>query len=182
MGKFILYSLAIYAVYANKSFFIAPTAANIQLSETEGGSLHLGPKMDKPLVVSFVIDQCGYSDRALKIMNRVRSRFPSESLDVVGVYLNPTDINQLGNFKQEKGAQFPLAIGQPDLPTHIKLLNSFEDDSPGRVIYVVNRSGKIYSVDADKDGSDTILRNILKTIKKRTGLKDQSSNPEVNAH
>ncbi|MEI6398719.1 MAG: redoxin domain-containing protein [Pseudomonadota bacterium] len=182
MGKFLLYFLAIYAVYANKSFFIAPTAPNIDLSETDGENLHLGPKMVKPLVVSFVIDQCGYSDRALKIMNRVRSRFPYESLDVVGVYMNPSDNNQLINFKQQKGAQFPLANGQPNIESHIKLINSFEIGYLGRTIYVVNKSGKIYSVDADKDGADVILRNLLKTIKKRTGLKDQPGVPEPTAH
>ena len=126
MGKLLLFLVLIYSVYSNKSFFIAQQAPKLELLETEGGSLHLGPRMEKPLVVAFVVGQCGYSDRALKLLNRIRTSFTAESLDVVGVFLNPTNDQDLAGFKKEKGAMFPLAQGQPNAETIIALHKSFE--------------------------------------------------------
>jgi len=170
MGKLLLFIVLIYSVYSNKSLFITPQAPKLELSETEGGSLHLGPRMERPLVVAFVVEQCGYSDRALKLMNGIRTSFTAESLDVVGVFLNPTNDQDLAGLKKEKGAMFPLAQGQPNAETIIALHKSFEIKYPGRTIYVVSRVGKIYSVDADKEDASVIFKNLLKTIRKRTNL------------
>ena len=175
MWRAIFFICLAYGIYANRGLVFTPKVAKIDLSMTDGGTLRLGPRMAKPIVLAFIVENCGYSDRAVTVLNTLRRSFKSEVMQIVGVYLNPADIKTLTEFKSQKTAEFPLAAGQPNLDIIRALHKSFEIGYPGRQIFVIAKTGKIYSIDAGDVKTADILKKTLKTIKKKTGLSANST-------
>lgn len=79
-------------------------------------------KTNKPAVIAFWIDQCGYSQNAMLVLNAIRRQYPEDKLDVVGLFLNERRESEIIEAARQEGYSVTLAATQT--PEQLSALNS----------------------------------------------------------
>jgi hypothetical protein len=67
----------------------------------------------KPAVIAFWIDQCGYSQNAMLVLNAIRRAYPANQLDVAGFFLNERQGDEVAALAREEGYAVALVAAQP---------------------------------------------------------------------
>lgn len=106
---------------------------------------------NKPAVVAFWIDECGYSQNAMLVLNAIRREYPAEKLDVIGFFLNPRTDGEVVAAAQHEGYSATQVAAQPygasqSVPLIKTLHEGFGIRGPGRDIYVIDSKGFIHTI------------------------------------
>lgn len=129
------------------------------------GHLHSFANPERPAVVVLWVTPCSYCTRALGVLDRVRSLYPEEDLDVVGIYLNPADDAEVDRIAEMEGHRVTMARGQPSGPFLETLLDGFGFRGTGRDVFVVGRDGRFVAVDAsDVQAPSLALLQRVRTV------------------
>ena len=112
----------------------------------------------KPAVVGFWIEECGYSQRMMRVLRHVRQRYPGEQLDVIGFELNSMADSQISAVASREGYDMgAILAGAQNSPGLIQnLQDGFGIRGPGRDVYVIEKNGRLRTVPV-VDSSDEPL-------------------------
>ncbi len=138
MGKTLLVIVAVGAIayFGWQQFAAAKLPPEIPFPDATGRihSFQEYRGRGQPVLAAFWIQQCGYSDRTLTLLNSLRSKYPADRLAVVGFYLNPIEPGELAACGQQHGYRFTLVPLQTVGELGMKdLILSFGIDSAGDV-------------------------------------------------
>lgn len=136
----------------------------------------------KPTLVVFWISDCGWCERSMRVMDRLRDRYDEKDLDMVGIYLNPNSAQAIEDEARRKGHVFPVVSGQDmwDWKGIKEMLDEFGFKGTGRSIYLVDAQGAIHEVDASvwEIGEGIIEGRATDLIASATGLRPQTPKPK----
>ena len=138
----------------------------VRFQDVDGKIHDLAPG-PAPKLYAFWIDRCGYSQRALSLMEELRTTTPASQLEMVGVFLNPATDEQVRRLADAGGVSIPVAAAQQSPEVIQGLVENFGFTAPGRDLYLVDRSGAIHKFDvSDRDASQEILATELASFVK----------------
>ena len=112
----------------------------------------------KPAVVGFWIQECGYSQRMMRVLRHVRQRYPGEQLDVIAFELNSMPDSQISAIASREGYQMGATLaGAQNTPGLIQTLqDGFAIRGPGRDVYVIDKNGRLRTVPAVDSGDEPL--------------------------
>jgi thiol-disulfide isomerase/thioredoxin len=181
MRNVLLVLAALVGLYWAAHRFTPQPVPAISFRDTMGAAHGFG-RPCKPALVVFWISGCPFCERALNILDQVRRRYPKESLDIVGIYVNHGTNEAVEAEARAKGHLFDVAASRPDDDN--TLINRLDEEgfkfgAPGRAIYVIDATGMYRTVDAGDlnvpNGSTegeviSALGSVLAPGKTRTGI------------
>ena len=151
LSRLLFWAALFYGAYQAKAYFLPRHVPAVSFTDVQGG-IHDFSRLGKPAVVGFWIDECGYSQRAMSVLNEMRQDYSPEQLDVIGFYLNPRSDSDIAALGEREGYNATLAGAQESPELIESLQKSFDIRGPGRDIYVIDRNGIIHTVKAVDDG------------------------------
>ncbi|NDC25041.1 MAG: hypothetical protein EBZ49_13080 [Proteobacteria bacterium] len=119
----------------------------------------------KPAVVTFWISNCGFSDRALKILKMASDKYDPSDLDVIGFYVNPISDDQLLALPQVKQNNYIFVSAQQRIDLIGQLAHDFSPRAGGDV-YFIDKKGLAHRIDVldPKESSIALFSKLDKTI------------------
>ncbi len=151
-----------YAAYQAKVYFSPHYAPAVSYTDVQGNS-HSFSQLDKPAVVGFWIDECGYSQRMMAVLNQIRQNYPADQLDVVGFYLNSRSNSDIAAVADKEGYQVTLAAAQSTPQLIESLQSGFDIRGPGRDIYVIDKTGRIHTIKAVNGNNSPLPENQIES-------------------
>lgn len=121
----------------------------------------------KPAVVTFWISNCGYSDRALKILKLASDKYDPRDLDVIGFYVNPISDGELIALPQVQQNDYIFVSAQQRIDLIGQLANDFSPRAGGD-IYFIDKKGLAHRIDVldPKENTKALFSKLDKTISK----------------
>ena len=143
--------------------FVGSDVSNAPLASHEfkdvDGNDHDFAQITRPKLVAFWITQCGYSKRAMWLMDEARKDATSGDLEFVGFYLNRANDGQIKSLARQAGISVPVAAAQQTPELMESLIRKFGFTAPGRDLYLVDRQGVIQRLDvSDRNESNESLQ------------------------
>ena len=155
--------------------FVGSAASNAPLTSHEfkdgDGNDHDFAQITRPKLVAFWITQCGYSKRAMWLMNEARQNTTDTDLEVVGFYLNQADDRQIKSLARQAGIAVPVAAAQQTPELMESLIQKFRFTKPGRDLYLVDRQGVIQRLDVSdrEESNESLQRRVASFVQMHTG-------------
>lgn len=81
-------------------------------TDVTGQTHGFGGETNKPAVVAFWIDECGYSQNAMQVLNTIRRAYPETQLDVIGFFMNKRGESEVITTANKEGYSVTLVAVQ----------------------------------------------------------------------
>ncbi len=154
-SRVLFWAALIYGAYQARGYFFPRHVPALSYTDVQG-RVHDFSRLDKPAVIGFWIDECGYSQRVMSVLDEIREEYPADKLDVVGFYLNPRMDAEIAAVGAREGYNVTLAGAQESPGLIENLQKSFDIRGPGRDIYVIDKTGIIHTIKAVGGGGNPV--------------------------
>jgi hypothetical protein len=110
------YGLTAYPMKKNSSpninkWVVVPKT--FSFTDVRGQSHSFSGENNKPAVLAFWVDECGYSQNAMLVLNAIRRAYPETQLDVIGFFLNERGESEVITTANKEGYSVTLVAAQP---------------------------------------------------------------------
>jgi len=140
--------LALFIVY--QKHLMASKTAGLKFKDVQGRE-HSFESPCKPAVIAFwTSPPSSKSQRALVVLDHIRTRFPDRLLDVTAIYLDRGLESDVAALAESAGHTATIAVAQTssDDAEITALRERFKPRNPGEEIFVVDSKAGIHVIDA----------------------------------